>query len=180
MNVAPNATSTTAQIQPLQRPRVQPAKKHININRGDSGAEKRNPAQRYLAKLSPSSRRVQRWALREMGAIWKGHPVKDGSRLTWSRIKAADVDLIREVLAAKFAPVTGNPMLVAPRQVLWFCWRDGSLAYEDYLRLSCVERIKGETPARGRALGDPELERLYGICAADPTPAGGPERAGAW
>ena len=107
-----------------------------------------------------------------MGKIWKRRAVKDGCRLAWNRIKAGDVDRIREVLVVKYVPVTGNRMLVALRQVLWFCWRDRSLAYEDYLRLSDVEAIRGEAPTRGRTLSQMELERLYGACAADPSPAG--------
>ena len=172
MNASPNPIAINGQVQSAQGPRAQPAKTRINRNRRDSGAEKRNPAQRYLAKLAPSSRRTLRWALTEMGKIWKRHPVKDGSRLAWNRIKASDVDLIREVLAAKFAPVTANTMLVALRQVLRFCWHDKSLLYEDFLRLSDVDSIKGESPARGRALGEAELDRLYGACGADRTPAG--------
>ena len=172
MNPSSGLMGATAQVQAMQGPRGQLAKKHININRGDTGAGKRNAAQRYLAKLAPSSQRTLRWALTEMGKIWKRRPVKDGSRLAWDRIKASDVDLIREVLAAKFAPITANTMLVALRQVLRFCWRDKSLLYEDFLRLSDVDSIKGEAPPRGRALGEAELERLYGACAADASPAG--------
>src|SRR3972149_10736664 len=172
MNVSPNRTSTTAQIQPLQRPRAQPAKKHRNIKSDGAEGGKGNSAQRYLASLAPSSRRVGRWMLTQMGTIWKRHPVKDGSRLAWHRIKAGDVDRIREVVVAKYAPGTGNHMLITLRKVLWFCWRDRLLSYEDYLRHAAVDSIRGEAPTRGRALGELELERLYGVCGADPPPAG--------
>ena len=110
--------------------------------------------------------------LTQMGTIWKRHPVKDGSRLAWHRIKAGDVDRIREVVVAKYAPGTGNHMLITLRKVLWFCWRDRLLSYEDYLRHAAVDSIRGEAPTRGRALGELELERLYGVCGADRTPAG--------
>jgi len=63
-------------------------------------------------------------------------------------------------------------MLITLRKVLWFCWRDRLLSYEDYLRHAAVDSIRGEAPTRGRALGELELERLYGVCGADRTPAG--------
>jgi integrase len=63
-------------------------------------------------------------------------------------------------------------MLTALRRVLRFAWRDGSLAYEDFLRLSDVEVITGEAPTRGRSLTQVELDALYGACARDVTAAG--------
>lgn len=144
----------------------------IHGNRRGNDPEKRNAAQRYLAKLAASGRRSQRWALNEMGSIWKRRPVKDGARLAWSRISTRDIDRIREALAAKYAVATVNRALVALRRVLRFSWRDGSLAYEDYLRLSEIEPVRGEGPARGRAVPQLELDRLYAACSADRTVAG--------
>jgi site-specific recombinase XerD len=43
---------------------------------------------------------------------------------------------------------------------------------EDYLRVVDVEKVRGSSLPRGRALEPQELERLYQACAADPTPAG--------
>lgn len=165
-------TPAALQTQAGEGPTEQHAKTRSYINTGGAEQGKGNAAQRYLAKLAPSSRRVQRWALTEMGTIWKRHPVKDGSRLAWHRISADAVDRIREVLTAKYAPGTGNRMLIVLRQVFRFCWRDRSLSYEDYLRLSDVERIRGEAPTRGRALTQAELVELYNACRADTTPAG--------
>ena len=133
---------------------------------------KSNAAQRYLASLAPSGRKPQRWALRFMAFVWKRHPVKDASRLAWNRISTRDVDRIRQELAAKYAVSTANRALTALRQVLRFCWRDGSLPYEEYLRLSDVKPIPGSGEVRGRALVQDELARLYAVCARDGMPAG--------
>jgi integrase len=107
-----------------------------------------------------------------MARIWKRRAVKDGSRLAWNRISTGDVDRIRDVLAAKYAPATANRALAALRKVLYFSWRDGSLTHEDYERLAAVEAVRGEGGLRGRALAQTELDRLYAVCAADPSPAG--------
>ena len=65
-----------------------------------------------------------------------------------------------------------NRALAALRRVLRFAWREGSLPYETYLRLSDVEPVRGEALPRGRALQPAELEALYGACAQDVKPSG--------
>lgn len=172
MSASPRAMATTVQPQAAQGSGTQHAKTRRNIKSGDAEGGKGNSAQRYLASLGPSSRRVGRWMLTEMGTVWKRHPVKDGSRLAWHRITANAIDRIREVLVAKYAPATGNHMLITLRKVLWFCWRDRLLSYEDYLRHAAVDSIRGEAPTRGRALTQAELDALYAVCTSDGTPAG--------
>jgi len=144
----------------------------IHSKRSSGGAGKGNAAQRYLASQAPSGQRSQRWALTEMARIWKRRRVKDASRLAWHRITAEDTDRIRQDLAARYRVATVNRALTALRQVLQFAWRDGSLAYEDYLRLSKIKQVRGEELPPGRALRPHELEALYGACAADPKPQG--------
>jgi len=172
MSLSPNPTPASGQLQVVQGPRAQHAKTRRQLNSSDSRAGKRNAAQQYLAKLAESARRPQRCALAEMAKVWKRHPVKDASRLAWHRVTADDIARIREALAAKFAPSTANRMLTALRRVLRFAWRGGSLAYEDFLRLSDVEMIKGESLPRGRSLTQVDLEKIYGVCDRDPSPAG--------
>lgn len=170
--MSPGAMGSTVQTQVAQGSGAQPAKTRSHVRTGDPRVGKTNAAQLYLASLAPSGRRSQRWALTEMGKIWKRRAVKDGSRLAWHRISAADVGRIRQELAARYEVATANRALTALRQVLRWCWRDGSLAYDVYARLADVKQLRGEGNVRGRALSQTELERLYGVCAADFTPAG--------
>jgi integrase len=167
------ATRRTGTTQAADSSSGQQQGNRIHGNRRDPRPEKRNAAQRYLAKLVPSGRRSQRWALNEMGTIWKRKPVKDGSRLAWSRISTGAIDRIREELAAKYAVATANRALVALRRVLRFSWQDQSLSYDDYLRLiDVIEPIRGEGGLRGRAVPQIELDRLYAACDADRTASG--------
>ncbi len=76
------------------------------------------------------------------------------------------------MLAAKFAPATVNRALTALRQVLRFSWRDGLLAWDEYLRLGDVHQVADDGMPRGRALQRREIEALYAACTRDLSPAG--------
>ena len=107
-----------------------------------------------------------------MARIWKGPRVKSPLRLHWYRITAAAIDRIRLSLSERFEVATANRCLTALRQVLRFSWRDGSLAYADYLRLSDVRQVRGRGMPRGRALRPVELAALYRVCTEDVSVAG--------
>ena len=172
MTMRSGATADQAGMQSRKASTGQPAGNHTHIKASEEESRKTNAAQRYLASLKPSGRRSQRWALREMGIIWKRRAVKDASRLDWSRITRSDVDRIRQVLRDKYAIGTANRALVALRQVLLACWEDGSLSQEAYMRLKRIKQIPGDGERRGRALTQDEINRLYEVCARDTTPAG--------
>jgi len=163
---------STAEMQLAPGSNGQTVRTGIHRNKALASAGESNAARRYLATLALSGRRSQRWALAEMAEIWRGRPVKDASRLHWHTITADAVARIRQVLAERFAVATANRALTALRQVLRSCWRGGLLAYEDYLRLSDIRPVRGDGSVRGRALQQQELNRLYAVCAADPSPAG--------
>jgi hypothetical protein len=113
----------------------QPNERLIHGKGSGTGVRKGNAAQRYLASLAPSGRRSQRWALAEMARIWKRRRVKDASRLAWHRITVSDINRVRQVLAAKFSPVTCNRVLTALRRVLRECWHQLGLSDDHLVQL---------------------------------------------
>jgi integrase/recombinase XerD len=63
-------------------------------------------------------------------------------------------------------------MLAALRGVLKECWRLGLMTYEEFARAADMAPIKGELPARGRALKEWELRQLFQSCEGDCSPSG--------
>lgn len=65
-----------------------------------------------------------------------------------------------------------NRALTALRRVLEECWRDELLSFDRFKQLTKIRWAVGDGTSRGRAILQSELERLYGVCLADRTPAG--------
>jgi len=126
-----------------------------------------NPARSYLARLTASSRRSQRWALKEVATIAAGRPVKRPEQFAFSRLRYKDTSRIREVLAAKYAPATANRLLTALRSVLREAWRLALVDSESYWRAVDVRGVRGSSLPPGRALEPSEVERLFQVCGGD-------------
>jgi site-specific recombinase XerD len=130
-----------------------------------------NPALRYLARLSPGSRRTQQVALDRIATL-----VTDGSAsavdMPWHRLDAEQTAAIRAILGNQYAPTTTNRMLAALRGVLKEAWRLGLMDAEAYHRATALENVPWSTPPRGRTLADEEIRMLFEACTRDPTPAG--------
>ena len=149
----------------------QPNERSILKKGATSSPGKANPALNYLTSLAPSGRRSQAWALAEVARAWKRHPVRCAWRLAWQRITVSDITRVRQVLAAKFSPVTCNRALTALRRVLRECWRAGQLSREEMERLADFRGIRGTT-LPGRAARPQEVEGLLAACERDLSPAG--------
>jgi len=162
-------TGGPARLVAARKPRVSVANRDLD-DRQRRGSRKTSAARLYLDALAESGRRTQRQALGVVIGILR--PGARLDRMAWHRLRFEDLARLRAALSARYAPATANRILCAARGVLKASWRLGLMTAEDYLRAVDVEKVRGSALPRGRALEPQELERLYQVCAADPTPAG--------
>jgi len=87
--------------------------------------------------------------------------------LAWHQLRYEHTQVVRAVLADRYAAATVNKMLSALRGVLRECWRLGLISADDYQRAADLATVKGSTLPRGRALAAGELRALLADCAAD-------------
>ncbi len=129
-----------------------------------------NPALVYLARLgSEHSRRTQRQALEVIAYMLIGD---DLLRCNWAALRYQHTQLIRSMLAEKYAPASANRMLSALRGVLKAAWRLGQMSAEEYHRAADISGVLGSSLPAGRELSPGELAALMAACENDPTPAG--------
>ena len=131
----------------------------------------RNPALRYLARLSTGSRRTQQVALDRMAKLLT-HGTATAITMPWHLLDAQQTHSIRAVLQTTYAPPTTNRMLAALRGVLKEAWRLDLMDAESYHRASALENVPWSTRPHGRTLTDSEIHALFDACAHDETPAG--------
>jgi site-specific recombinase XerD len=112
-----------------------------------------------------------RGALDTMAAVLRGRGT-DARTFRWGTLTYGDTARVRSALAARYAPATANKMLAALRGVLREAWRLDEMDVEEYRRAADLPAVRGTTLPRGRALGAAEIEALFAVCGADPTPAG--------
>jgi site-specific recombinase XerD len=138
------------------------------------GPPTRHPAATYLARLAPSSRRVQRSALDAIATILTDGRC-DALTLDWAALRYEHTTAVRAVLLSQpsqvtkqpYAPTTANRHLTALRGVLKECWRLGFVGVEDFHRAADLEPIRGSRLPRGRALDSGEVKALFDGCADD-------------
>lgn len=131
----------------------------------------RNPALRYLARLSPGSRRTQKVALDRIATLMTGGTAT-AMEMPWHLLDAQQTGAIRAAMQTHYAPPTTNRMLAALRGVLKEAWRLELMDAEAYQRATALENVPWSTLPRGRTLADREIHALFEVCASDPTPAG--------
>lgn len=136
------------------------------------GRAKRNPVKAYLSTLAASSRGTQLDAVCAVARLLTGNPRTRPDRLAWHRVTFETAVRVRAALSDRYAPATANRMIAALRGVLRASWRVGLMSSEAYRRAADVPRVRGGGLLKGRALGASELEKLYGVCAADDGAAG--------
>lgn len=76
----------------------------------------RNPALRYLARLSPGSRRTQKVALDRIATLMTGGTAT-AMEMPWHLLDAQQTGAIRAAMQTHYAPPTINRMLAALRGV---------------------------------------------------------------
>jgi len=132
----------------------------------------RNSARTYVAKLAPGSRRAVGRRLEKVARMISGGRL-GALDLPWHELRCQHTGAIRaELSASGLAVGTVNAHLSALRGVLKQAWRLGYMEAEDYHRAADVEKVRGETLPRGRALGVDELRELGRVCREDHGPAG--------
>ncbi len=130
-----------------------------------------NPAAAYLAGLAPGSRRAQAAALEWLAAEATGGAACAAS-MPWGELRFEHTHALRARLEERYAPATANRHLAALRGVLLAARRLGQIGVEAHALASDLEPVRGSRLPAGRALGRDELERLFRVCTADPSPAG--------
>lgn len=109
-----------------------------------------DPVELYLARLAPSSRRVQ------------GQALRDAARLLpeWPQVQHSDVALLQSRLLEKQSPATVRRTISAVLGVVDECWRLGLITAEERARIRDQAPIRFERLPVGRALSLPQLELM--------------------
>jgi hypothetical protein len=112
----------------------------------------RRPAAAYLARLSPSERRVMRPALDAIATLLTSGGCINAVQYDWSSLTRLQTTAVRAVLADKhYAPSTANRYLLALREVLKECRRLGQISDEVYQRAVDLEPFPRLTRADAMA-----------------------------
>jgi len=144
------------------------------VLRGTGNVERvdQNPARTYVAKLAPGSRRAVGRRLEKVARMISGGKL-GALDLPWHELRCQHTGAIRaELSASGLAVGTVNAHLSALRGCLKQAWRLGYMEAEDYHRAADVEKVRGETLPRGRALDVAELRELGRVCREDRGPSG--------
>ena len=96
----------------------------------------------------------------------------DALTLDWPQVRYQHSQVVRTMLAAKYAPATVNQHLAALRGVLRECWRLGQMDAETYHRAADVKAVRGERLPAGRHVESGELRALFASCAEEKKPIG--------
>jgi integrase len=124
-----------------------------------------NPAQLYLAGLTPLGRRSMRYRLRAVARLF-GYP--DVVSVPWALMRFEHVAAVRaHYLDQGLAPKTINTAICALSGVARSAWKLGQMSYETYARTKSVEKVNGSRLPAGRALSQEEFKKLFAVCAAD-------------
>jgi hypothetical protein len=110
-----------------------------------------HPVDSYLLRLSESSRRGMRIALKNIAEIASGHPV-DAYEFDWAALQYTDTIQIREQVAKRFSLHTANYNLCALRGVLKECWRLQLMKHADYASPVDFQQIRGNDTEAGKVL----------------------------
>ena len=130
-----------------------------------------NPADVYLARLGPGSRRGQKQALNAIAGFLSDE-VLDADNTDWASLRYQDTSAIRNWLVKRYAPNTAKRLLAAVRGVLKECWRMGLMEHDDLARATDLASVLGESEPSGRALSNDELQKVFDACHRDTSPAG--------
>jgi site-specific recombinase XerD len=130
-----------------------------------------HPVDSYLLRLSESSRRGMKIALRNTAEIASGQPV-DPYEFEWAALQYTNTIQIREQVAKRFSLHTANYHLCALRGVLKECWRLQLMNHADYASAVDFNQIRGDHTDAGRVLSLDELVKLFRVCQEDKTAAG--------
>lgn len=127
-----------------------------------------NPADIYLAGLSPHGRRSQKSKLTQVALLY-GLSLSD---FALTQISYSTVISVRAALQQAKAPSTVNSTLAALKGVARAAWDVEQISAEEFQKINRVTNVRGSRVSHGRALSAEELEALIGTCEKDKTNAG--------
>jgi integrase/recombinase XerD len=124
------------------------------------------PADVYLSRLAPGSRKTMRAALRIVAGLLTDKQM-DERTMPWHLLRYENTSALRETLREKYAIASVNKMLAAIRQILKTSWRLGLMSAEDYQRAADVGTAKGWEDTQhfvGRMLKPHEITSVLAFC----------------
>jgi site-specific recombinase XerD len=130
-----------------------------------------NPAELYLARLSPGSRRTMTEALEWIAQISSGGRLRIDT-FPWGELRYVHTQAIRSQVVARYAPATSKKILSGLRGTLREAWRLGQMPGEEFHRAIAVEPVRGERAPAGRAITQGELRAIFELCVLDKRPRG--------
>ena len=121
-----------------------------------------SPAELYLARLRPGSRRAQLGALKVCMGILQGevdlpHP----HWYPWHTLTPAQSGRLRAAVVSTYAPATARRILSALRGVVRCAWQLGLLDSDQRDRICDIAPVKGSRLPAGRALSPAEVQALF-------------------
>jgi len=128
-----------------------------------------SPAEAYLNTLSPSGRRTQAAALKNLAFLFSDGKLEDPLQFPWHLLRYEHSSgLAAYMVEIGYAKPTVNKHLVALRRVLEEAYRLGLYSDHDvYYRAQGVKSLRTQTIPRGRSLKMAELEALVQSALAD-------------
>jgi len=134
-----------------------------------------NPAAVYLAKLRPSGRRSQYSTLARMAEMMSNGTIVDPLAFPWHQLRYSHIAALKSRIQEDpeiKAVATVNKYLAALRGVAREAWRLDLMTADDYLKISSVDPVIGETLPAGRYVTPGEILALMRSCQEDPSDAG--------
>jgi integrase len=148
-----------------------PGTSWVAVRRVAPAGREIGPVDTYLARLAPSSRRVQLGALDTIARFLTSGAL-EARDLPWHQMTYEAAVAARAFLADSYAPSTANRHVAALRGVIRESWRLGLMTAEQRDRACDLAPIRGTRLPAGRALEPAEVSALLNACAADERPAG--------
>ena len=137
---------------------------------------RRNPVALYLSGQTIYGRRMVVKRLITIIKILTGGE-DNPATFRWWTLQFGDMLAIRTALSERLAFSTVNSHLSMMRVILKHCWRLHFMDGDPYYRAISIENIPGKSMRRGRYVAPEELEPIFKVCAADPTPRGARDAA---
>jgi len=127
-------------------------------------AEAQNYAEKYLLTVAPQSRRTLGSSLDSLARILTADDDAVMADVSWEKLTVSQVNSLREVLDASYAPRTISKMLSALRGSLRQARLEGKLAHPEVLECAGLGTVQGIRRGRGRSLVASEVEALVATC----------------
>ena len=131
-----------------------------------------SPLAAYVGRRAPGSSRTTASALASSVAALAcevlGIERVAAARFPWQLLRYSETSRLRDEIARRSTPGTGNQKLSVLRGLLRESWRLGLVSAEEYQRAADLAPVRGDALPRGREIRPHELYRLLEACRCDP------------